>query len=93
MSSSDGTLPFLEILCFSATDPMGRRTWDGPGPAQCTTAALLCCKHKAILEQPKATKMLPFNYLPFEHDICPRVFREGAKIYSFWVGFLDKKNA
>src|SRR5690242_519221 len=88
MSSSDGTLPFPEILLL-----VGYRSGDGESGTDRDLLSvqlqrLFLASVRPILEQPKPTNHLPFKYLPSLHDISPRALTGGAKIYSFWVGFL-----
>ena len=91
MSSSSGTLPFLKILLLVCNRSSGE-----PGTDRDLLSVQLQQRYLAsgrpILEPCKATNHLPFKCLHRDQDISPPPLHEGAKIYSFWVGFLAKRS-
>lgn len=93
MSSSSGTLPFLKILSLvSNRSGVGRRTWTDRDLLSVQPQRRYLASGRPILEPYKATNHLPFKCLHRDQDISPPPLHEGAKIYSFWVGFLVKRN-
>src|SRR5579864_5997455 len=92
MSSSSGMLPFLKILLLVATGPVGRRTWTDRDLLSVQLQRRYVASGRPILDPCKATNHLPFKCLHRDQDISLLPLHEGAKIYSFWVGFLVKRN-
>ena len=93
MSSSSGMLPFLKILSLvSNRSGVGRRTWTNRDLLSVQPQQRYLASGRPILEPYKASNHLPFKCLHREQDISPPLLHEGAKIYSFWVGFLAKRN-
>src|SRR5579864_4949153 len=93
MSSSSGMLPFLKILSLvSNRSGVGRRTWTNRDLLSVQPQQRYLASGRPILEPYKASNHLPFKCLHREQDISPPFLHEGAKIYSFWVGFLAKRN-
>jgi hypothetical protein len=93
MSSSSGMLPFLKILSLvSHRSGVGRRTWTDRDLLSVQPQRRYLASGRPILEPYKATNHLPFKCLHRDQDISPPPLHEGAKIYSFWVGFLAKRN-
>ena len=93
MSSSSGKLPFLKILSLvSNRSGVGRRTWTDRDQLSVQLQRRYVASGRPILDPCKATNHLPFKCLHRDQDISPLPLHEGAKIYSFWVGFLVKRN-
>jgi hypothetical protein len=93
MSSSSGKLPFLKILSLvSNRSGVGRRTWTDRDLLSVQLQRRYVASGRPILDPCKATNHLPFKCLHRDQDISPLPLHEGAKIYSFWVGFLVKRN-
>jgi len=93
MSSSSGMLPFLKILSLvSNRSGVGRRTWTNRDLLSVQPQQRYLASGRPILEPYKASNHLPFKCLHREQEISPPLLHEGAKIYSFWVGFLAKRN-
>src|ERR1700757_2248456 len=93
MSSSSGKLPFLKILSLvSDRSGVGRRTWTNRDLLSVQLQRRYVASGRPILDPCKATNHLPFKCLHRDQDISPLPLHEGAKIYSFWVGFLVKRN-
>jgi hypothetical protein len=85
-------LPFLKILSLvSNRSGVGRRTWTNRDLLSVQPQQRYLASGRPILEPYKASNHLPFKCLHREQDISPPLLHEGAKIYSFWVGFLAKR--